>query len=178
MLNGILWCSSNFSLKGIIALKSITAVLLIIIILTGCGSGSESESALPVDNDVEVAKSDLQYFGFAAIDCMFDAPNDSEIKTNFVDEVSGFTNIGQMCVSDPFELISDRVINFSQKGISPILHIESILFEHNDDPTTRSGVRIQLRNNAQARWRHFIELNQKVFIEQNFAALYVVDEPA
>ena len=119
----------------------------------------------------------LRYFGFAVVDCGWDDPNDSTVKTNYVDEVSRFTNIGQMCVFSPDESLRSRMARFSQVGMKAILHIESILFEHTKDTSSPSGVRVTLRPDAEALWAHFVKLNRDVLVPDYVVALYIVDEP-
>jgi len=139
----------------------------------GCGGGDSPNVTLPEP----MPQSTLKYFGFAAIDCNFDDPTDTELKTNYLDEVTGFTNIAQMCVFDPNEHIDERLVNFKQANIAAILHIESILFEHNVDSTTGSGIKVTLRSDAEMRWANFVELNKAVLTSNYIAAIYVVDEP-
>jgi len=152
--------------------KIIIIPCLLIFWLLGCGDNTSSNT-----EPVQVIDNPLHYFGFAAIDCSFDDPTDTETKTNYVDEVSSFTNIGQMCVFEPNEVMGERLSNFRQSGIKAMLHIESILFEHNNDPSTGSGTKISLRGDANIRWSTFVELNKAVLTAQDIAAIYVVDEP-
>jgi hypothetical protein len=148
-------------------------IFILITILTGCGGGESPKVTSPDP----IPQSALKYFGFAAIDCNFDDPTDTELKTNYLDEVIGFTNIAQMCVFNPNEHINERLANFKLANISAILHVESILFEHNIDSTTHSGSKITLRGDAEMRWENFVELNKTVLNSTYIAAIYVVDEP-
>ena len=45
--------------------------------------------------------SEVRYFGFAVIDCGWDDPLDDEAKTNYVDEISGFANVGHAPILSP-----------------------------------------------------------------------------
>ncbi len=119
----------------------------------------------------------LQYYGFALIDCGWDDPNDNEIKSTYVDEVADFTNTGQMCVFSEEDLITDRISVFNQAGMKALLHVEPILFELTQNSSTPSGVKLRLRSNALQLWTQFFNRNRDVLTLQYIAAIYVVDEP-
>lgn len=117
------------------------------------------------------------YFGFAAIDCGWDAPNDGDAKTNYIDEVSGFTNIAQMCVYIPEDFLSERLNLFQQSGVKALLHVEAVLFDHIEDTASPSGTRTILFPDAQARWDTFMRINENLITLDRVAAIYIVDEP-
>lgn len=147
-------------------------VAFILLFLIGCDQDSSSP-----DNIHTVSNNELTFFGFAVIDCGWNDPNDSTDKTNYIDEISGFANVGQMCVYSPDDSLGNRIGTFNQAGVKAILHIESILFDHHQDVNTPSGVRATLRSDAETRWANFVNLNKDVLTPQNMAALYIVDEP-
>jgi hypothetical protein len=148
-----------------VTVKKKGIILSLLICLLGCNS------------DQSKTENNLRYFGFAFVDCGWDDPNDNAIKTNYVDEISGFTNAAQMCVYTSDELISRRVEKFNQAGIKAVLNIEAILFDRVKDESTPSGTRVVLHPNAEALWKSFVNLNKRALTLKYIAALYVVDEP-
>jgi len=147
----------------------IPAVFFIVALLAG-GARIVAPSD-PLGND------GLEYFGFAVVDCGFDDPSDGEMKTNYVDEVAGFTNVAQMCVATPEDSVGSRLALFQAYGVRSILYVESLLFERREDPSSPSGVRVTLRDDAESRWTDFVDLNVDVLAPKYVAALYLVDEP-
>ena len=119
----------------------------------------------------------LSYFGFALVDCGWDDPNDSNIKTDYLDEVASFTNIAQMCVYSSDDAIGNRIARFNQAGVKAILHIESILFERGQDTSPSGDKRAILRSNAETELMKFVSLNRDFLIPGSVAALYIADEP-
>lgn len=121
--------------------------------------------------------SGLEFFGFAVVDCGWDAPNDQTSETCFVEEVAGFTNVAQMSVYSPSESIDVRISQFNRVGIRAILHVEALLFSLTADATSPSGLRLNLRDDAATRWYQFVKVNSRVLSAEHIAAIYVVDEP-
>ncbi len=144
-------------------------VFFIVLLLPGCNDSASS-------NNNRISNS-LEYFGFAVVDCGWDDPNDNTIKTNYVDEVSGFSNVGQMCASAPDESIIDRIAVFKKFGVKAVLNVEPLLFERIEDVSSPSDWSVTLRKDARALWAAFVKLNSEVLVPQNIAALYIVDEP-
>jgi hypothetical protein len=126
----------------------------------------------------QASKHNLGYFGFAAVDCGWDDPSDSIVKTNYLDEVASFTNIAQMCVYSSDDAIGNRIARFNQSGVKAILHIESILFEHGQGTSPSGGKKVILRSNAETEWMKFVNLNRNDLNPSSVAALYIADEPA
>lgn len=122
------------------------------------------------------ATNHLKYFGFAAIDCGWHDPNDHTGKTNYVDEVSGFTNIGQMGVFAADESLAKRLAIFNKVRIKAMLHIEPLLFDR-AKASTPSGTILTLRPNAERLWSEYVKRNKAVLTSKYVAAIYVVDEP-
>ena len=120
--------------------RSVVTVLLAQFLLSGCAQ-------------VVADKPGLDYFGFAAIDCAWDDPTDSETKSNYAGEVAGFTNIAQLCVFSPQDVLSERLGVFKQFGVKAMLSIEPILFESRADTDSPSGQRISLFPDAERRWQ-------------------------
>lgn len=141
-----------------------------------CLAGLRAAAAAAVSKGLP-AEEGLAYFGFAVVDCGWDDPHDGVPKTNYVDEVSGFSNIAQMCVYSADDFIQERIDLFQAAGIKAILHVEAILFKHAADASSPSGSRATLRANAQENWLQFVQLNGDLLTTDNIAALYIVDEP-
>ena len=119
------------------------------------------------------------FFGFVAIDCNYDDPLDAVARTEYVDEVSDFTNVAHVCAAGPDEDLSTRLARLDDAGLRAILAIESILFESvagtsRADPTHH----LALRADAEARLTRWLARNAAVLDEAHVAALYLVDEPA
>ncbi len=115
-----------------------------------------------------VSNKGLRYFGFAAIDTG---------RTSYVDEISGFANVGQMVVYSPDESLTKRIAAFDRSGVKAILHIEPILFERGQATAPSGAKACLLRSDAEARWRRFVALNKDVLTPQHVAVVYVFDEP-
>ncbi|MEJ2619459.1 MAG: hypothetical protein P8163_04200 [Candidatus Thiodiazotropha sp.] len=154
------------------AVKSISPIWIVLACLVGCGQHTTSNT-----NGTYQEKNSLQYFGFALVDCGWDDPNDNTTKTNYVDEISGFTNVAQMCVYSPDAFIGNRIYDFSRVGVKAVLNIEEILFERSEDASSPSGERLKLQPNAKTLWLDFVAQNSNYLIPDYIAALYVVDEP-
>jgi hypothetical protein len=155
-----------------LTVKSTLPIWIVLAYLVGCGQHTTSDT-----NGNDQAANNLQYFGFALVDCGWDDPNDNITKTNYVDEISGFTNVAQMCVYSPDVFIGYRINEFSRVGVKAVLNIEGILFERSEDSTSPSGERLTLQPNAKALWMDFVAQNSNYLISDYIAAIYVVDEP-
>lgn len=158
---------------GVTSMRSFLAVLLIIASMVTACKVSPSSTVV----SVETSSNGLEYFGFAVVDCGWDDPHDDEIRTNYVDEVTGFTNVAQMCVYDATENLQSRIELFSKANIKALLHIELILFTHQPSIFTGSGVKAKLRSDAQERWNVFVETNRDWLNEGKVAGFYIADEP-
>lgn len=110
----------------------------------------------------------LSMFGFVGIDCFYDDPLDNVTKTNYVDEVAGFTNIAHLCVFDYNENIKNRILYMNNYSIKPIVAIRTIFV----DIVNGSYV---LHQDFEQRWNHFISNNE--LSNQSIAAFYLPDEP-
>jgi hypothetical protein len=120
----------------------------------------------------------LKYFGFVGIDCGVDDPGDEEHKTNYIDEVQGFTNVAHLCVPAPDTPLEERIQAFAKAGLLAIIDVQGILFDRRADRSTGSGTRFSLRDDARARWEEFVRRNRSTLRPERIAAIYVVDEPA
>lgn len=142
-------------------MKSLIA-MLILGVIGGTGVSSTADGVAPHSHG------NLKYFGFAGIDAG---------KVNYVDEISGFANVGQMCVYLPKDSLAKRIAAFDRAEVKAIVLVESILFERSK-ATTLSKTKLTLRHDAASRWRAFVDLNQESLVPKHVVAIFVVDEPA
>lgn len=147
-------------------MKFYTALFVMCVLFTSC------DAEEPIGNEP-------QYFGFAVVDCGHDDPHDTEVKTNYLNEVSGFSNVAQLCSHSPDENITERVAYANELGIKPILHVEGIFFQRLTGSSSPSSTeRLTLRADASNRWNQFLGVNNSVLDANTVAAIYLVDEPA
>ena len=126
-----------------------------------------------------LAIGETRFFGFVAIDCGYDDPLDAEVRTEYVDEVSAFTNVAHVCVSGPDEDLSARLARLERAGLRAIVAIGPVLFTSvagtsRADPTQR----LALRSDAEARLARWFSVNAAVIDEVHVSSIYVADEPA
>ncbi len=124
----------------------------------------------------QTAPAHLRYFGFTAIDCLYDDPLDASTKTNYIDEVSSFTNIAHMCVYDYSDDIVARTTLMNNSCVNPLLHIQNIFFEA-VDASAPSGVNYDLYADYTDRWNTFKTTNASVLQTEKIGCFYVADEP-
>lgn len=120
--------------------------------------------------------SHVKYFGFSLIDVYFDDPTDGELKDNYIDEVSPFSNIGDLLVIDPQEDISNRVDRFLENDMKLFIYVTELFFEV-EGVYSPSGVDYKLRDDYESRWKTFLSTNQSVITEEFIAAFYLGEEP-
>jgi len=118
----------------------------------------------------------LTYFGFTLIDVGWDDPTDMISKTNYVDEVSSFTNIADILVVNANDQIVPRLQTMSDAEMQAILNIYFLLFEEIDS-SAPSGHRYQLYPDYQTRWNQFVLTNDLTSHTDKIAALYIGEEP-
>ncbi len=70
----------------------------------------------------------VRYFGYAAIACGLDDPHDASQKTDYIDEVAGFTNLNQVCLSPDPAVTADRLARMAAAGSAALFNIEPALF--------------------------------------------------
>lgn len=140
--------------------------MTVLLMLSGCQVAS-----------ADPATSHLQHFGFAAIDCHWDDPTDPSPQHNFLEEVSAFTNVGQMCVFSPVDPLEEHLKAFAAHKVRAILHLEALLFEKVPDTRMPSGYRLRFFADVQKRWEKFVQLNASMLTADHVAALYIADEP-
>lgn len=148
--------------------------ILGLLLLCMIGYGQEPVFAI---NSLKSSNNHLKYFGFAGVDCGLRDPHIGSGKTDFADELSGFANIGQMCVYSPKDSIGKRVALFHHYGLKAVLDVEALLFDRKS-VTTRSRTELTLRHDAEKRWSAFANLNKAALVPKYLAAIYIADEPA
>jgi hypothetical protein len=84
--------------------------------------------ALLLPHPTAAQANELQYFGYAGVACGLDDPHDATPKTDYIDEVAGFSNLNQVCVDADPGVTADRLKRMSAAGATPLLAIESVLF--------------------------------------------------
>jgi hypothetical protein len=150
----------------------ITSTLCLTSLLLMLASSANAAETIPA------VRTKLSYFGFSLIDCTIDDPHDKLAKSNYIDEVAGFTNIGQLCVFSPEEPLTARLEAFTKARVKALLYVEGLFFESKPDSALASGVRLSLRTDAAARWAQFSRLNKSHLTSDHIAAFQMVDEPA
>lgn len=118
----------------------------------------------------------LQYFGFAMIDADWDDPlDDPSTKTNYTDEVNGFTNLADILVTSTDPGYSVRITEMLQNQLTPLLRIKDIFFEP-DGINAPSGTSFSLRQDYKERWNAFVSANY-IFFHSHRVVFYLGEEP-
>ena len=118
----------------------------------------------------------LTYFGFTLIDTYWDDPTDTEIKSNYLDEVANFTNMADILVLNPSDNIIARLTAMNDVQVKSILHLNEIFFEQNGT-SSPSGVNYDLRLDYQSRWDEFINTNNLIVNKEKILCFYLGEEP-
>lgn len=120
------------------------------------------------------AENHIKYFGFALIDTYHDDPTDTENKTNYSNEISGFANIADILVVNPSDDIRQRVQYFDKLKLKTILHLNYLFFyRKNSDAPSKNN--FDLRPDYIKRWTEFNIINKNVL--SSSAAFYFAEEP-
>ena len=147
--------------------------LVAVVALSSCASPSSTQPG-----EVDAASTaNLAFFGFAAVDCRWDDPTDSEQIDEYVLEVAAFSNIAQLCVFDGGVSLAERLAVFEGAGLKAFLSVQTILFDQIADSSSPTGVRISLAPDADRRWADFLELADDLLTLDLVASIYLVDEP-
>lgn len=120
----------------------------------------------------------LIHFGFTLVDVGWDDPTDVENKTNYIDEVSPFSNIADILVVSPDDDIQSRISTFESQGVKAMLHLNEIFFEEKSKGGSKSGVIYGLRSDYQVRWDTFLATNNILSISNKIACFYIGEEPS
>jgi hypothetical protein len=153
-------------------MKYIVYLFVIQLITSSCKKNEGIKTPLP--NKVN---QNLNYFGFSLIDVGFDDPTDKESKTNYLDEVSDFSNLADILVVEPTDNLSDRIQKMTDVNVKPMFHLNEVFFEEKSKGGDRSGVIYGLRNDYQERWNTFMTTNNLVSNATNIGCLYIGEEP-
>lgn len=130
------------------------------------------------DNNINNSQPDshIKYFGFSLIDVSWDDPTDSPSTTNYIDEVSAFTNIADILVINPTDNIENRLNIMNNKDVKAYLHLSEIFFEQSGT-NAPSGANYNLRVDYQQRWNDFLTTNNLQNNTNRIQAFYVGEEP-
>ena len=166
------------------------SVLAFIPLLLSCSAGAPVDAGSTIDASAAdaprtgdagppLAIGSTEFFGFVGVDCVLNDPHDTDDRTEYVDEVSAFTNVAHVCASDdPDADLSARLARLDAAGLRGIVAMEFILFEFIDGPSRANPLRrLALRSDAEARLRRWLARNGAVLDSAHVSSLYVVDEP-
>lgn len=110
------------------------------------------------------------------IDTYWDDPTDNQTKTNYIDEVFGFSNIADILVVNPSDNIVARMTEMNDFQVKSILHLSEIFFEI-VGTSSPSGVEYDLRSDFQSRWDEFINVNNLQVNQDLIQSFYIGEEP-
>ena len=150
-------------------MKNIVAFILIFCILFACKKDVEPSS-------FENKNTHIEYFGFTIVDTYWDDPTDSEIKTNYADEIYSFSNIADILVVNPNDNIVQRTQTFADLDLKAILHFNELFFELIDN-NSPSESNYDLRTDYLERWNEFKTMNQSILNTNYVGAFYIGEEP-
>lgn len=150
-------------------MRRIAAYILILSILLACEKDEESSSFGNLNSHIE-------YFGFTIIDTYWDDPTDNQTKTNYIDEVFGFSNIADILVANPSDNIVARMTEMNNLQVKSILHLSEIFFEM-VGTSSPSGTKYVLRSDYRSRWDEFINVNNLQVNQNLIQSFYIGEEP-
>ncbi|MGL4278752.1 MAG: hypothetical protein ACRCS0_00170 [Albidovulum sp.] len=118
------------------------------------------------------SRAEPRYFGYSAILCGLDDPHDEGVKTDYLDEVSAFTNIAQVCADADPGVTADRMRRAHADGVTPLLYIEPAFFD-------RKGRRMVAKQPeaAAALWQVVKAGIAKSKVPLDAIVFYLADEP-
>jgi len=149
-------------------MKSIVAYILIFCIFYACKKDDKSST--------ENANAHIKYFGFTIVDTYWDDPTDSEVKTNYANEIHNFSNIADILVVNPNDNIIQRSQTFADLDLKAILHLNELFFELIDN-NSPSESNYDLRTDYQERWIEFKTINQSILNTNYVGTFYIGEEP-
>lgn len=141
------------------------------VVLISCKKNENTE-AYP-----EPSNPNLDYFGYALVDVGFDDPTDRETKTNYLDEVSSFTNIADILVVEPTDDIRSKLEVMNTQGVKAMIHLSELFFEFAGTTDSNSTSNYNLRSDYQTRWDQFVATNELTVYDSLIQAFYVGEEP-
>ena len=115
----------------------------------------------------------LRHFGYAAVACGHDDPHDATAKSDYIDEVAGFSNIAQVCPDGDPAVTADRLRRADAAGLAPLLLVEPAFF-------ARKGASLAALppDESAAIWAILSEGITRSGVDPSRIIFYVVDEPA
>jgi len=119
----------------------------------------------------------LQYFGYTLVDVGFDDPSDRENKTNYLDEVSDFSNVADLLVLEPSDNIVDRLDAMARVGVTGMIHLNELFFEWVGNGGDLSGSIYALRSDYRERWDTFVTTNDFLNSSSDVHSFYLGEEP-
>ena len=119
----------------------------------------------------------LKYFGFTLVDVSFDDPTDNEDKTNYIDEVAGFSNIADIFIYEADQNIEENLDVFENYDVQAYLHISEVFFEFVNETDSLSKARYDLRPDYLERWNLFVATNNLHNRKDQLIAFYLGEEP-
>lgn len=149
-----------------------SAILGWMLILTACGMDESAATSTLGPTPTPAPPSSvttLSQFGFAAVVCDHDDPFDSADKTDYSDEVAGFTNLNQVCPTGIVATDTNRLIA-SANEFDPLLYIEPVFF----DPSTGTA---RPTDQAQALWEGITQSIANSGVDPARIVFYLFDEP-
>ncbi len=141
--------------------------LFLVLLLFSCSETDLIE--IPLANHI-------QFFGFTLVDTAWDDPTDNEIKTNYIDEVSPFSNVADILVVNPTDNIINRMQAINNLQMKSILHLSELFFVQVGNGGT-SGAIYDLRADYKDRWNTFRNTNHLQTNKNLIKALYIGEEP-
>jgi hypothetical protein len=133
-------------------------------------------SCSKLNTESTAAGSHIKYFGFSLIDTFWDDPTDNSNTTNYINEVSSFTNIADILVVDAQNDIKERLNTMSAVDVKAYLHLNDLFFEY-ANANAPSGTNYNLRADYQTRWNQFCTLNNLQENASKIQAFYIGEEP-
>ncbi|MCX7550674.1 hypothetical protein [Xanthomarina sp. F2636L] len=143
-------------------------IFIFLIILWACNKENEP------NNDVET--SHISYFGFTLIVTYWDDPTDSNTKTNYLNEVSDFSNIADILILGPSDNIIESLNQMNAVDVKSILHLSDLFFEVTGT-NSPSGLKHSLRLDFESRWNKFVQTNNLQDNKNLVQAFYIGEEP-
>lgn len=152
-------------------MRSGICVVIYALVLAACGGGGGSNSGenTPTPVNIPTTTSSIKYFGYSAIACDHDDPLDNEVKIDYSDEVSGFTNANQVCVTGDFDALATRLSETAAQ-YTPVFYIEPVFFQLN-------GTQLEENPNSAILWNGVKQAITNSGVSPDELIFYIVDEP-
>lgn len=138
---------------------------------------SNSGSPTSGTGSFNVTNPNLKHFGFSLVDVGFDDPTDSEVKSNYLDEVHAFSNLADILIYAPNQNISSNVNAMLTHDVKPYLHLNELFFEQTGTGGSMSGSIYSLRSDYQQRWNTFLATNPFITSLDSMQCFYIGEEP-